>query len=58
MPEFSLYKIKPISDQFGIVDIEELASFLPIQMHEIQNLSFSDPFILSLRNKPILFPNV
>ena len=50
MPDF--YKINPIP-VFSTVNIEELASFYPVQMHNIKSLSTK--FIISLRNLPILF---
>ena len=53
MPDFGLYNITPIPEVFGMIEIEELASFHPVQMHDIKNSPSS--FLISLRNLPILF---
>ena len=51
--ELSVYKILPTAGKFGIVNIEDLATFHPMQLHNVKHSP--EPFIVSLRNKPILF---
>ena len=53
MPDFGLYAINPIPGRFAQVNIDDLATFHPIQLHIVENSPAQ--FLASLPNKPILF---
>ena len=55
LKDMGLYKVEPI-EEFDTIEIEDLASFHPMQLHYLE-VSPSEKLILaSLRNQPILFP--
>ena len=55
LENFGLFKIEP-TEQFRIVKINSLATFSPLNLYTANPLSKESFTVVSLRNKPILFP--
>ena len=56
LKDLGLFKVQPIPNEFAIIEIEDLASFHPMQLHYLEVSPSEEVIFASLRNQPILFP--